>query len=185
MRQAILTKNEMLTRLLEEFRLSGFEGTTMSRISEVTGLGKASLYHHFPGGKEEMVSLVLEMVEEWIENNLMVHFEAEGDPAVRLKKVLKILAEFYDNGGKSCVFDVLAVGLPESTVQKSIQKSLKRLLEGFEKIGLDMNLSRAEAKVKAEQSLCLIQGSLVLSRGLQDKSRFVRQLKSIELMWKE
>ncbi|RYZ76568.1 MAG: TetR/AcrR family transcriptional regulator, partial [Proteobacteria bacterium] len=49
MRKALLSKTEILSVLLSEFRISGYEGVSMSRISEVTGLGKASLYHHFPG----------------------------------------------------------------------------------------------------------------------------------------
>ena len=38
--------------LAEAFRQYGFEGASLSMLSEATGLGNGSLYHFFPGGKD-------------------------------------------------------------------------------------------------------------------------------------
>ncbi|TGQ06111.1 helix-turn-helix domain-containing protein, partial [Mesorhizobium sp. M00.F.Ca.ET.217.01.1.1] len=38
----------------EVFREHGYEGASLALIGAATGLGKGSLYHFFPGGKEEM-----------------------------------------------------------------------------------------------------------------------------------
>lgn len=46
-----MDRAEAVRRLVKTFRQSGYEGTTLSQISQATGLGKASLYHHFPNGK--------------------------------------------------------------------------------------------------------------------------------------
>ncbi|WP_164094666.1 TetR family transcriptional regulator, partial [Serratia marcescens] len=43
----------------EVFREHGYEGASLAVIGARTGLGKGSLYHAFPGGKEEMASAVL------------------------------------------------------------------------------------------------------------------------------
>jgi AcrR family transcriptional regulator len=43
--------------LLKLFRQFGYDGVTLSKISQATGLGKASLYHYFPGGKAEMAEV--------------------------------------------------------------------------------------------------------------------------------
>lgn len=40
--------------LFQLFRESGYDGVSLAQIAVATGLGKASLYHHFPGGKVEM-----------------------------------------------------------------------------------------------------------------------------------
>ena len=45
-----VTDNQLLDKLTEVFRLYGYEGASLSRISKVTGLQRASLYHRFPGG---------------------------------------------------------------------------------------------------------------------------------------
>ena len=42
---------DVIPLIAEVFREFGFEGTSLSRITEKTALGKGSLYHFFPGGK--------------------------------------------------------------------------------------------------------------------------------------
>ncbi|WP_315889750.1 TetR/AcrR family transcriptional regulator [Kovacikia minuta] len=54
-----MSKQAHVSSLLNLFRQFGYDGVTLSKISQATGLGKASLYHHFPGGKDEMVETVL------------------------------------------------------------------------------------------------------------------------------
>ena len=61
-----MPKTDYIPSLLQLFRQHGYDGATLSKISQVTGLGKASLYHHFPKGKDEMVQEVLAYLEESI-----------------------------------------------------------------------------------------------------------------------
>ena len=60
MPRVISERADALPALAEVFREHGFEGASLSLISERTGLGKGSLYHFFPGGKEEMAAAVLD-----------------------------------------------------------------------------------------------------------------------------
>jgi AcrR family transcriptional regulator len=62
-----MSKQTHVPSLLDLFRQLGYDGVTLSKISQVTGLGKASLYHHFPGGKDEMVETVLIALEQGLE----------------------------------------------------------------------------------------------------------------------
>jgi len=55
------SQREMLARQLAEiFRTEGYDGASMSQISEATGLLRGSLYHHFPKGKEDMAKAAME-----------------------------------------------------------------------------------------------------------------------------
>ena len=56
-----LAKEEVVARLMKVFRREGYEGASLSRLSEATGLGRSSLYHHFPRGKEDMAAAVLDL----------------------------------------------------------------------------------------------------------------------------
>ena len=38
----------------------GLEGTSFSAVLELTGAPRGSVYHHFPGGKEELVAAALD-----------------------------------------------------------------------------------------------------------------------------
>ncbi len=52
-------KLQLISILDDVFRRRGYEGATLAELSRACGLGKASLYHHFPGGKDEMANLLL------------------------------------------------------------------------------------------------------------------------------
>ena len=59
-----MSKEEVITKLVPVFRRYGYEGATVSRLSEATGLKKASLYYHFQGGKEQMAEAVLGLIKQ-------------------------------------------------------------------------------------------------------------------------
>jgi AcrR family transcriptional regulator len=68
---------EAVSRLAEVFRERGFDGASLSAISQATGLGKGSLYHHFPDGKEEMALAVLEDIDAWFEREVFSPLAAQ------------------------------------------------------------------------------------------------------------
>ncbi len=172
------TREGILLNLLEEFRSCGFDGVSLSRISEVTGLGKASLYHHFPGGKSEMAQGVMSLAWGWLETNVFGPLEAEGDPAGRLEAVVQALEGFYAHGRKSCLLDVMPIsGGPE--VKAAVKAVMERLAAGFTRLAKDAGLPEAEAGARAEQALVGIQGSLVLARGLGERGPFLRQMQTL------
>lgn len=60
-----VSKEQLTPRLKNVFIEHGFEGASLARLAIAAGLGKASLYHHFPGGKNEIGGvLVREAVSE-------------------------------------------------------------------------------------------------------------------------
>jgi AcrR family transcriptional regulator len=172
------TREGILIQLLEEFRTYGFDGVPLSRISKVTGLGKASLYHHFPGGKGEMAQAVMTLSGAWLEREILGELEGAGDPAARLEAALRAFQSFYRNGEKSCLLDVMPIGGgPEALA--AVRVLMVRLLAGFERLALDGGVEPAEAKARAELALIRLQGSLVVSRGLGDSAPFLHQIQAL------
>ncbi len=70
MAKLVMERADTIPALGEVFRRYGFEGASIARFSENTHLGKDSLYHFFPGGKEEMAKAVLSDIEDWFEQNI-------------------------------------------------------------------------------------------------------------------
>lgn len=172
------TRDGILLKLLEEFRACGFDGVSLSRLAEVTGLGKASLYHHFPGGKGEMAQAVMGLAWQWLEGNVVAPMEAEGEPGPRFELVLQAFEGFYAQGQKSCLLDVMPIsGRPE--IHAAVKAVMERLEAGFKRLAMDAGLPEADATVRAEGALVAIQGSLVLARGLGDSGPFLRQMQGL------
>ena len=59
------SRDEVVDRLLTAFRRKGYDGASLADLSAATGLGRSSLYHYFPGGKEEMARAVLDRADAW------------------------------------------------------------------------------------------------------------------------
>ena len=81
-----ITDEDLLERLTRVFQDHGFEGASLSRISEATGLEKASLYHRFPGGKNQMAEAVLAHVGRWFVENLLAPLRETGPVAARIRE---------------------------------------------------------------------------------------------------
>ena len=45
------TREAVVERLMAVIRREGYDGASLAQLSKATGLGKGSLYHHFPSGK--------------------------------------------------------------------------------------------------------------------------------------
>lgn len=53
------TRGRIITATNELFRLHGYNGTSLSAISKASGATTGSIYHFFPGGKEELAVAVI------------------------------------------------------------------------------------------------------------------------------
>ena len=60
---ALMSREEVVERLMRVVRRHGYDGASLAELSKATGLGKSSLYHYFPDGKDDMVRAVLEHLE--------------------------------------------------------------------------------------------------------------------------
>jgi len=167
---------ELLSKILQVFRTYGNEGATLSRISEATGLEKASLYHRFPGGKRDMVRTVVESVHEWFGENVIHPLDAKGSPADRLHRVLRNLRKFYQGGRNSCLLDTLSLPAVEGRLDRALRESLLAWLEGFARIAKASGFSERAARERAQDAIVSIEGALVLVRVLHDTKPFERAL---------
>ncbi|WP_067151618.1 TetR/AcrR family transcriptional regulator [Pseudotamlana agarivorans] len=181
MRPQKVNDDELIISLSKIFRTQGYEGTSLSDLSNITGLKKASLYHRFPNGKKEMAESVLIHIGKWVADNIFNVLNKEGDPAEdRLKNALFQIRELYNGGLDSCLFKVLSTQNGMDLFGQSITNGMNEWLKAFKHFGLSINLSEHLAEEKALQTLIDIQGSLLVSKGLQDTTVFENTLKQIK-----
>lgn len=174
-----LNNEELADRVLDVFRNYGYEGTSLSRLGEATGLEKASLYYRFPGGKKDIVLAVTERVGEWFAENVIKPLRQPGPPAQRVQLVAQSLRTFYGDGSRPCVLDTLSlVGAPEE-LKTALAASLAAWLAAFAAVARESGFNRAQAARRAQQALINIEGSLVLARVMKDPAVFLRALSGL------
>ena len=176
MRPSRIDNTALIERLLDVFRTHGYEGASLSIIAEATGLQRASLYHRFPGGKEEMVEAALSRVDEVFSNNVLAPLSEKGEPAARVRKMARRLGEFFSAGRRSCVLDTLSLGEAASPLQDHVRRSFAAWVDAMTVVARDAGARPATARRRAEDALVSIQGGLVFSRATGDTKPFERAL---------
>jgi AcrR family transcriptional regulator len=170
---------ELIDRISRVFRRHGYEGATMARLSAATGLEKASLYHRFPGGKDEMVFAAASAGSAWFQEHVLQPLAESGDTAAQVKVVCQRLREFYDEGQLPCVLESLSLPAGSEELHRALGTTLDAWIEAFTRLARNSGLPAAAARERAEQAIVEVEGSLVLSRVKGDSGPFLRAIRKL------
>ena len=170
MARLVAEKADLLPALDECFREHGYEGASLARISAATGLGKGSLYHFFPGGKEEMLSTVLAEIDGWFEREVFAPLRP-GEPGGALA-MIDAVDGYFRSGRRVCLVGALALTDSRDRFAEAIKSYFERWVEA-----LAMSFgSSVGAQRSAEEIVAVIQGAILLSRALNDPGVFSRSM---------
>ena len=175
----IAGRGDAVPALAEIFRKHGFAGTSLSEITKRTGLGKGSLYHFFPDGKEEMAQLVLDDVAGWFEANVFMPLRESDDPAAGIDHMFKAVIRFFHSGRRVCLVGTFALDDTRDRFASEIQSYFAawtlELSAALKRSGFDAK----NARDMAEDVVAGIQGALVLARAHGDSALFMRAMKRL------
>jgi TetR/AcrR family transcriptional regulator, lmrAB and yxaGH operons repressor len=175
-----VSKQTYVPILLKLFRQFGYEGVTLSKISQATGLGKASLYHHFPGGKAEMAAAALTEVNGWLETQILPILGCNTAPSDRFELMCVEVDRFFDTGKNSCLWAVLILERSSDELFGSqIKWAFSKWIDAIANVLIAAGLDETSAKERGEDAVIAIQGALILSYGLKDIASFQRVLKQL------
>lgn len=176
---ALMTREEIVHRLREAFRTYGYEGATLARLTEATGLGRGSLYHHFPRGKEEMAEVVLATVADWFDRFVFAPLREEAVPADGVAAMLANLEGFYRGGEASCLAGSLALGEARESFAAAVRRIFEQFIGELTDLGVRVGRSPADARRAATDAVVRIEGALVVSRGTKDMTIFTATLRAL------
>jgi TetR/AcrR family transcriptional regulator, lmrAB and yxaGH operons repressor len=174
-----MPKETYIPCLLRLFRQYGYDGATLAKISEATGLGKASLYHHFPGGKDEMVETVLDYLERWMEQNILQVLKSSDPPLTRLQQMCDRLSEVYEGGKQPCLSAILLLGSARDVFHDRVKALYLAWIDAIAEVLMTAGLNNIAARQRGEDAVITIQGSLILSQGLDSAGSFQRTIEQL------
>ncbi|PZO40569.1 MAG: TetR/AcrR family transcriptional regulator [Pseudanabaena frigida] len=175
-----MSKQTHVPTLLKLFRQFGYEGVTLSKISQETGLGKASLYHHFPKGKAEMAEVALTHVNNWLETSILEILDRPEQPIAKFQSMCEEASQFFNEGQNSCLWAVLVIEQSSDELfHAQIQWAFSQWIEAIAKVLIAAGLDAKLAKERGEDAMISIQGALILSHSLKDFAPFQRVLKQL------
>lgn len=171
-----IADHDLLDRLTRVFQDHGYEGTSLTRISNATGLEKASLYHRFPRGKDQMAEAVIAHVGEHFMNDVLEPLRQAGPVQKRIHETGRRLQKFYEDGQRSCLLDTLSLCGGSSRLHELVGATYAGWRDAFAAIAREAGLGPALARRRAEEAIMGIHGALVLARATGDRKPFARML---------
>jgi AcrR family transcriptional regulator len=175
----LVSDSDLLDRLGVLFRTDGYDGASLARIAEATGLRKSSLYHRFPGGKAQMAAEVAGATATNFAHEVLAPLGGSGTSRERLTRVAERLDEFYDGGRRSCLLDTLSISDPGAEATAGLGLAANGWIAAFADLATTEGVDRAEARERAEDAVAGIEGALVLARVTGNVEPFRRSLERL------
>ncbi len=169
------TTKYQLTAILDDvFRRRGYEGATLSELSRACGLGKASLYHHFPGGKEEMASLLLRRAIAELNDLAYRHLDRPAPWRERLCGFVDGFAEYCAGGTRNCLIAEFTATAARARFGEEIQLQTELWLRQLSAVFGETGSSEKRSRRRARELLSSLYGALVVARLLNDPKPFLQ-----------
>jgi AcrR family transcriptional regulator len=163
-------REALLDTLLEVFQRKGYEGTSLAALAAASQRGKASLYHHFPGGKAEIVAILVRRSISALQDQAFRHLSASTSATERIGAFVDGFLAYTQAGNSNCLLVSLALTNPElldASIAERFEQWESQLSNAYTDLAADNNHDRAGAKSarhRARATLARLYGSLLLSR---------------------
>ena len=173
--RTVFEKSDAIALVAEVFRELGYEGASMSEITARTKLSKGSLYHFFPGGKEEMAAEIMANIDTWFVTVMFKPLDEE-EPRAAIARMWQTTDSYFRSGRRVCLIGAFALEETRDRFPAAISGYFHRWIEALYGALLRADVPGAEAKMLAEEAVIGIQGALTLARALGDETVFGRSL---------
>jgi TetR/AcrR family transcriptional regulator, lmrAB and yxaGH operons repressor len=147
-------------------RRQGYSGTSVSDFLQAAGTANGSLYHHFPGGKEELARAAIEAAAEQIEEALRHAFDTTDDVALAAQRSIDgMIATFEADPRDGCpvaptAIDAAGISEPLRLAAAAAFARWSGVFESALRRTRDADTAAAQARVL----LSAIEGALLLDR---------------------
>jgi TetR/AcrR family transcriptional repressor of lmrAB and yxaGH operons len=147
-------------------RRQGYSGTSVSDFLQAAGTANGSLYHHFPGGKEELARAAIEAAAEQIEDALRHAFDTTDDVVLAAQRSIDgMIAAFEVDPRDGCpvaptAIDAAGISEPLRLAAAAAFARWSDVFEGALRRTRDADTAAAQARVL----LSAIEGALLLDR---------------------
>jgi AcrR family transcriptional regulator len=151
----------------------GVEATSFSQVLEHSGAPRGSIYHHFPGGKAQLVEEATRYAGDRIANLLTKAAGEHDDPAAAVDALSKFWSTVLQNSDFTAGCPVLAATL-EGERSPAARAAAGEVFARWETLWAEL-LQRAgvpdqRARSLASTAISAVEGAVILSRAQRSRA---------------
>jgi TetR/AcrR family transcriptional repressor of lmrAB and yxaGH operons len=166
------TRQRMLHTTAKLLRQQGYHGTGLNQIVAEADAPKGSMYFHFPGGKAQLAAESLDYFADRVIGRMGALIAEKGNAADAVVEYLTAAAAGFEKvgyGGGCALATVSAEAAPSepllaAATGRAFLAWIKMLAKDLEREGHDPD----EADRRATAAIALIEGAIVMTRGMQN-----------------
>jgi len=166
------TKQRILYASAELFRRRGYTGTGLKQISQASQAPFGSLYHHFPGGKEELGEDVIRQAGEFFRVLVESVFDGAPDLVTGVRAVFDGAAETVRVTDFQDACPIAVIALEVASTNERLRLATADVFESWIASATARFTASGFPKRRArELALALIaalEGAFVLARAMRD-----------------
>jgi TetR/AcrR family transcriptional repressor of lmrAB and yxaGH operons len=184
MANAALHKDNIVRTAMRLFRRQGYASTGLQQILAESGAPKGSLYHYFPGGKEELgkaaVMLAGQLMGEMLSDLVTKH----ETPAAFVQAYCSVMARWMEESEFRSGCPIATTMLETAPHSPPLTEAGVEILDHWISIIVPVfvrsGLSMHDAKLKSQLLIASMEGALLLARTYQHSSPIMAIAKAYE-----
>ncbi len=168
------TRQRMIEAAASSLRRRGLTATSFTDVLTASGAARGAIYHHFPGGKDELAQDAVAWTGRRVRDEFAALDTGDVDSVLRgfLDLIRPIVAQAA--GGASCA--VAAVAMETTPSQAGLTAAAAHALQSWVDVLAgrlrQAGLAFGDARALAQLMTAVLEGSLVVARATGDTTAF-------------
>ena len=164
-------RERMLRSTIVLLREQGLTGTSFGDVIEHSGAPRGSIYHHFPGGKAQLVEEAIRYAGDFLGGELE-RAAVDGDPVTAVRGFTAAWRDTLERTGFRAGCPVAAVAVEAHDDQPQLAGAAAEVFASWEatfaRLLRGHGMPRARAARLATMSVATLEGAVILARARRD-----------------
>jgi AcrR family transcriptional regulator len=165
------TRERIVQHSAELFRRQGFAGTGVKQIVAEASAPFGSLYHFFPGGKEQLGEEVIRSSGALYGQLIDAFYQPGADPVAATRNFFAAAAASVRESGYADACPIATVALEVSSTSEPMRQACADVFDGWldgatERL-VECGLTRKRSRALAFELIAALEGAFVLARALR------------------
>jgi AcrR family transcriptional regulator len=165
----VTTRQRIVDASAELFRLQGYSATGVKQIVEAAQAPFGSVYHHFPGGKEQIGAEAIRLSGKLYEQLIPAVFDVAPDPVTGIRMFFAGAAQHLIDTDYADACPIATVALEVSSSSETMREACADVFESWIAAGSERfpAIEGATARELTIAFICALEGAFVLARALR------------------
>jgi AcrR family transcriptional regulator len=162
------TRDRIVTATAELFRRQGYNGTGLKQVTQAAGAPVGSVYHFFPGGKDELAETVILTSGRAYQDLFEAIYAEEGEPVAAMGAFFDGAAAVLAETDYVDACPIGTVALEVASSDETLRRATAAVFASWEEAVVERlvpaGLDRSAAAELATTVVAAIEGGFMLSR---------------------